>query len=207
MKNKILIGGGLLLIAAALFLTMNNMVESWRAGKTASGMLIQIERLESTRAEEAGADKVGASSDGTEQTETDQSGSTNAMPVLSVDGLDCIGTITIPSLKLTLPVLNDWNYELLKSAPCRFSGSVQDNDLVIAGHNYRTHFQKIKWMKQGESVVFTDLNGKEYHYEVVSVDEIDGDDVEGMLAGDWDLILFTYTTSRVARAAVRCKRI
>lgn len=69
MKNKILIGGGLLLIAAALFLTMNNMVESWRAGKTASGMLIQIERLESTRAEEAGADKVGASSDGTEQTQ------------------------------------------------------------------------------------------------------------------------------------------
>ena len=51
MKIKILIGGGLLLIAAALFLTMNNMVESWRAGKTASGMLIQIERLESTRAE------------------------------------------------------------------------------------------------------------------------------------------------------------
>ena len=129
------------------------------------------------------------------------------MPVLSVDGLDCIGTLEIPDLELTLPILNDWSYELLKSAPCRYSGSIQDNNLVIAGHNYRTHFQKIKWMKAGQQVTFSDLNGNEYRYEVISVDEIDGDDVDGMLAGDWDLTLFTCTTSRVARAAVRCRRI
>ena len=209
MKNKIFIVGGLLLITAALLLTMSNVMESQRAGKTASDMLIQIERIEASRADgavqtgENSGKETGVQSETTEIQEDSDAG----MPVLSVDGLDCIGTLKIPDLELTLPILNDWSYELLKSAPCRYSGSIQDNNLVIAGHNYRTHFQKIKWMKAGQQVTFTDLNGNEYWYEVISVDEIDGDDVDGMLAGDWDLTLFTCTTSRVARAAVRCRRI
>lgn len=209
MKNKIFIGTGLLLIAAALLLTMNNVIESQRAGKTANDMLIQIERIEASRADENAntGENAGAGTESQSEVTGTQEAGEAAMPVLSVDGLDCIGTLKIPDLGLTLPILNDWSYELLKSAPCRYSGSIQDNDLVIAGHNYRTHFQKIKWMKAGQQVTFTDLNGNEYQYEVISVDEIDGDDVDGMLAGDWDLTLFTCTTSRVARAAVRCRRI
>ncbi len=208
MKNKIFIVGGLLLITAALLLTMSNVMESQRAGKTASDMLIQIERIEASRADEnvQTGENTGAETMQSEPAET-QADADEVMPVLSVDGLDCIGTLEIPDLELTLPILNDWSYELLKSAPCRYSGSIQDNNLVIAGHNYRTHFQKIKWMKAGQQVTFSDLNGNEYRYEVISVDEIDGDDVDGMLAGDWDLTLFTCTTSRVARAAVRCRRI
>lgn len=206
MKNKIFIRGGLLLIVAALLLTMNNVMESQRAGKNASDMLIQIEASRADKDINTG-ENTGAETESQPETAGTQEAGEEAMPVLSVDGLDCIGTLKIPDLELTLPILNDWSYELLKSAPCRYSGSIQDNNLVIAGHNYRTHFQKIKWMKAGQKVTFTDLNGNEYQYEVISVDEIDGEDVEGMLAGDWDLTLFTCTTSRVARAAVRCRRI
>ena len=106
-----------------------------------------------------------------------------------------------------MPILNDWSEELLKCAPCRFSGSINGKNLIIAGHNYRTHFQKVKWMKAGQTVLFTDMDGREYRYEVSSIDKIDGEDVEGMLAGDWDLTLFTCTTSRVARVAVRCRMV
>ena len=212
MKNKILIGGGLLLIVAALLLTMYNVIESQRAGKTASDMVLQIEQMEASKSnvavetEEEAENAENPESAESAQTQEERE-EAELVPVLPVDGLDCIGILRIPDLGLALPVLNDWSYDLLKKAPCRYSGSIQENDLVIAGHNYRTHFQRIKWMKAGQRVTFTDLNGNEYQYEVIEVDQIAGEDVEGMLAGDWDLTLFTCTTSRVARAAVRCRRI
>ena len=65
------------------------------------------------------------------------------MPVTLVDGYDCIGVLSIPVLELELPVLNDWSYEKLKTAPCCYYGTYYDPDFVIAAHNYRSHFGKL----------------------------------------------------------------
>ncbi len=215
MKNKILIVGGLLLIAAALLLTMNNVLESKRAGKTADDLLERIEDMKASESNitaennekdikeaDVQAENAESAADVQNQSEDEE-----IMPVISVDGLNCIGILRIPDLELALPVLNDLSDDLLKRAPCRYSGSIQDNNLVIAGHNYRAHFQKIKWMEAGQRVTFTDLSGNKYEYVVTAVEQIPGEDIEGMLAGDWDMTLFTCTTSRVARAAVRCRRV
>ncbi len=62
----------------------------------------------------------------------------------SAGGAACIGTLEIPSLDLTLPVMSEWSYPLLKLAPCRYAGSAYQGNLVIAAHNYKTHFRKIR---------------------------------------------------------------
>lgn len=56
----------------------------------------------------------------------------------------------------------------------------------------------------GAEVRFTDVAGQTFRYTVVGQERIDGYDVEGMQAGDWDLTLFTCTWSRVSRVTVRC---
>ena len=52
------------------------------------------------------------------------------MPKVELDGLSCIGTIEIPSLDIKLPVTSEFTYDLMKLAPCRYSGSVYKLSLI-----------------------------------------------------------------------------
>ena len=74
------------------------------------------------------------------------------MPTVKIDGRDYIGTLRIPSLDLKLPVISEWSYPALKIAPCRYKGSAYSNDLIIAAHNYNSHFGRIKYLKVGDAV-------------------------------------------------------
>ena len=71
------------------------------------------------------------------------------MPAETINGYDYIGVLEIPALNLTLPIMADWDYDRLKIAPCRQFGSVETNDLVIAGHNYKTHFGYLDQLQVG----------------------------------------------------------
>ena len=126
------------------------------------------------------------------------------MPVEVVDGIGYIGKIDMPSVGITLPVVEAWDVEKSKIAPCRYEGSVYKDDLIIAGHNYSTHFGKIGRLKQGEPIVFTDIDGNRFCYSAAEVEVISGADFEGMRAGDWDLTLFTCTIGSQSRITVRC---
>ena len=54
------------------------------------------------------------------------------MPVVTVDGNDYIGYLSVPSLGLELPIMSDWDYDKLQLAPCRQLGSVYTDDLVLS---------------------------------------------------------------------------
>ena len=129
------------------------------------------------------------------------------MPTVEVNGQECVGMIEIPALGLKLPVISEWSDAKLKKAPCRYSGSAYLKNMIIAGHNYRTHFSGIKRLNPGDSVVFTDADGNVFSYEVAEIETVGGYDIEKMEAGDWDLTLFTCTNKGKARAAVRCREI
>ena len=57
----------------------------------------------------------------------------------SLGDVACIGILEIPALDLNL-VISSWSYSSLRLAPCRYSGSAYKGDLVIAAHNYQSHF-------------------------------------------------------------------
>jgi len=128
------------------------------------------------------------------------------MPEVQVDGEACIGTIGIPALDLTLPVMSSWDYEKLKTAPCRYSGSAYKDDMVICAHNYRKHFSRIKGLLPGDEVNFTDAAGNIFRYKVSDVEILGPTAVEAMTSGDWDLTLFTCTTGGQTRFTLRCDR-
>lgn len=129
------------------------------------------------------------------------------MPELEVDGNGYIGYLSLPELGLDLPVLGDWSYRKLNIAPCRYSGSVRGEDLVIMAHNYRSHFGKLNRLSVGDSVRFTDINGKITSYEVVGKDLLDPTAVEEMTSGDFDLTLFTCTYGGQSRVTVYCDKV
>ena len=129
-----------------------------------------------------------------------------AMPEENIDGRSYIGVLDIPALELSLPIISEWSYDALQIAPCRYSGSAYLDNLVIAGHNYRSHFASLPQLQPGDTVTFTDMDGNVFFYEVSSLETLSPYAVSDMTSGDWDLTLFTCTVGGQSRLAIRCDR-
>jgi sortase A len=195
-SGTIFIAVGLLLIAAAVGLTVYNVWDGNRAGiasqKIADQMIAQIPKTDQSNAN--APDSEDASSE--EKIE---------MASMELDGDLYLGLLEIPSLDLVLPVMTEWSYEGLKTAPCRYSGSCYTNDLVIAAHNYSGHFQNLKQLDVGADIYFTTIDGEQWHYTVDSLETLQPTQVTQMVTADnWDLTLFTCTIGGKSRCTVRC---
>ena len=178
----ILIGAALIFLAA--FLIKHNLEESAAAGSASDKMLEGvIEQMPGVVLENLSGD----------------------MPVVDVDGHSFVGTVEIPSLGLLLPIQSSWSQEDAKYAVCRYKGSMYDNDLIIAGHNYSEHFGNLNQLKSGDEVIVTDMNGMSVYYKVTNMETLGAYDVEEMEAGEWDLTLFTCTIGGANRVTVRCE--
>lgn len=128
------------------------------------------------------------------------------MPTVEIDGNRYIGLIEIPSLDLILPVISTCDQGKLKIAPCRYSGTAYKSGFVIAGHNYRAHFLRIRNLTAGDVVEFIDIDGNRFEYTVAKSEILDPYAVEEMTAPDWDLTLFTCTYGGGERYTVRCEK-
>lgn len=186
MKNRIgtaFICLGIVLLTAALSLFLFNRDEAYKADQASQEVLSQMHF------------------DGTPDPYN------NEMPTVEIDGNDYIGYLSIPDLDINLPVMAEWNYERLKTAPCRYYGSTKTNDLVIAAHNYFCHFGKISELEKGDKISFTDMNGTVTDYQVEVKDILSPAAVEEITNGDYDLTLFTCTYGAQSRVAVRCIKV
>ena len=190
--------GGLLLIAAALFLTCFNLWDERRATNSAGEALRE---LEAVRPEEAEATEPGEAEIPAYLLDPGRE-----MPAVEVDGGRYIGVLEVPSLGLELPVMETWSYPNLRVAPCRYSGSAYQDDMIVAAHNYKTHFGQLKELRPGDEVRFTDTEGNVFRYAVAELETLGKYDVEEMTSGDWDLTLFTCTYGGQSRVTVRCLR-
>ena len=126
------------------------------------------------------------------------------MAVKIVNGRPYIGVLSIPVLGLELPVIQEWNYPDLRIAPCRYVGSVYTDNLVIAAHNYFSHFGNLKLLQPGDPITFTDMEGNKFHYGVDLLETLEPTAVDEMTSGDWELSLFTCTIGGQMRVTVRC---
>lgn len=197
---------GLLSIAAALFLMGYNLYDEYRAGKSAEHVLTVLQEriLDGNTAEHSV--QTGLESDPAELPDYILNPDME-MPTAEIDGYYYIGILEIPSLELSLPVMSEWSYQNLKFAPCRYSGSAYTGNFTIAAHNYSTHFGPVRDLEAGDQVIFTDIKGRRFFYEVETVETLEPTAIEDMLSDEWDLTLFTCTFSSQARVAVRCLKI
>ena len=130
-----------------------------------------------------------------------------ALSVVEIDGYPYDGYLEIPAIDLEMPVVDECNESNLKYFLCRFDGDPYAGDMIIAGHNYKKVFRKIRDLKEGDQILFTTMDGEQFLYEVSEVEIITGTDTEQMLKGDWDLTLFTCTFGGKERYTVRCVRV
>lgn len=193
-KGTLLMILGLLLIAAALFLTGYNIWDGKRAGKSTDRILKEMsDTVKENPVEEEEPDYV--KNPGME------------MPMVQIDGRRYIGILSIPAVQMELPVMSEWSYPGLRIAPCRYSGSVYSGHMVIAAHNYSTHFGLLKKVSIGDEVRFTDAEGHVFSYQVAGMETLMPTAVEDMEVESWPLTLFTCTLGGKSRFTVRCNQV
>ena len=207
-EGLLLITIGLLLIAAALFLVSYNLYDELRAEQSARQAVTQLDAyLPAEAAPEASTNSAGDQEPLVSDERTvipDYVLSPNMeMPVETINGIDFIGVLRIPALELELPIISEWNYPNLKTAPCRYSGSAYLNNLIICGHNYTSHFGTLKNLWEGDIATFTDIDGNVFIYKMVERETLNPTDIEGMESGNWDLTLFTCTVGGQSRVTIR----
>ncbi len=193
-KGNLLIGVGLLCIIAALFIVLYNIYDGERAEKMAREI---VARLQDEIPDEP-------------EIVMSQVLAEREMPVIELEGYRYVGTLEVPDLGLSLPVMETWDDARLKISPCRYAGNIYQDNLVIAGHNYRGHFSRLKSLPMESDIVFTDAEGNTYAYTIAWVELLRPEQVEEMTAedgdADWDLTLFTCTVGGGERYTIRCVR-
>ena len=95
--------------------------------------------------------------------------STLNYPTLNIsNNISIIGSISIPKINISYPILERTSDELLKISVCRFSGPLPNRigNLCIAGHNYRNKlmFSNLYKLNVDDSIFITDLNNTKVEY-------------------------------------------
>ena len=210
MKNKrktigntvIIIGIALLFGAGGLF--MYNMIESNNQAKEAGELVVyikeEIKNVTSTETSGSGDDN------NIEESRVNLIEPDEFVPV-EINGIMYDGYLTIPAIELEMAVYDTWNDDLLRKSLCRYYGAPNTDDFIIAGHNYKSSFGKLKNLVAGDEVYFTDMNGNVTLYAVKQIEVIGGTEITRMLEGDWDLSLYTCTYGGSDRLTIRCGRV
>lgn len=196
MKSKagifLMLAGGAAIIFSLIIIAVNIRLDS--QGKKNSENVLNI--LES--------EISSYSEDENNITYTDGNGLKKSKTI-SVDNNYYSGIIDIPEIGIKLPVMSEWNYDNLNISPCLFYNDEKNNRKIIAGHNYSSHFGKLKQLKQGDYIIFTNADNKRVIYKVLQTEILGSTDTDKMLGGDdWNLTLFTCSLSGYERVTVRC---
>ncbi len=204
-KRRIIIISGILLISAGAALTAYNVWDDYRASRSSAAVLKEFNKQREQLVENTSDKNLEVWQE--EPLPDYLLDPDMPMPTITVDGYRYVGTVAIPPLELELPVTEECDYDRMKIAVCRYSGSVYKDNMVICGHNYKSQFRDLKDLQINDEVIFVDAVGNEFRYLVDEIDTLSPTAVEDMISSDWDLTLFTCNYIGNARVTIRCNRV
>lgn len=198
-SGMILIATGAVLIFSALLLFAYNRQEAFRAGQASERLIVEIEAMLESEGSEV--KKIFPEQTIPEETLAPE------LPTVRIDERDYVGYLEIEALELKLPVQAQWSYPNLQISPCREAGSSRTDDLIIAAHNYSTHFGRLKTLSSGDAVAFTDMDGIENFYAIAEIITLDPAKSDVVYGSEYPLVLYTCTPGGETRVVAFCRRI
>ena len=212
-----LLTAGVVLVFAALRLFFHNRIEDKTAGENAEKTLQQ---LEDAMTEREAKDETAAtpapdvsSSPGMPSPAGTGSGSNGLpappaldMPTVRSGAYDYIGYLDFPGYGLTMPVAATWSFPAMEISPCRHTGSVYYDYLVVAGHIYISEFDVLFHLEAGDSVTFTDVDGNVFTYTVREFASVTPDDSDTVMNSGYALTMYACNWDTSERVTVICER-
>ena len=195
-QGALLVLIGLCMVLAAMFLHTTQERQDMQAGENAA---VLLEQLELSRMSVP-------SPKPTEEAEPIAPQETR-MPEKKYLGYTMIGTLRVPAVGIELPILQDWSYPLLNVAPCRYTGSAAEGNMILMGHNYKRHFAPLRQVSPGDRVEFLDASGSSHAYVVAGTEVLKPTQLDELTVSESALTIFTCTPGGYGRFVVRCDPI
>lgn len=192
-RGVVLLALGLILVLCGLVVHLGQSQEDTAAGQMAAVLLQQLDNkalpTDTLTDEDVGVD-------------TDP-----ALPTKTYMGYTMIGSIFVPSVGIRLPILNEWNEDMLKVAPCRYGGSLSGGDMIIMGHNYKSHFNPLHKIVEGAEIRIENTVGKVFCYRVAKIEYLHRSQGEQLPSEEYPLTVFTCTPGGLNRMVLRCEAV
>lgn len=125
-----------------------------------------------------------------------------------------LAEISIPSIGVNYPVLNETTDELLKIAPCKFWGADPNEvgNFCIVGHNYRNtkFFSKVPLLQTGDIIKIKDLTGETINYQIYDKYVVEPSDVtctSQRTNGMKEITIITCTDDSKQRVIVKAREV
>ncbi len=124
------------------------------------------------------------------------------------------GTLSVPSIGITYPILTDESEDLLKVSLCKYWGPSpnETGNYCVVGHNYKSGkmFGKLAQVQFGDTVTLTDLSGRTITYSIYDKFVVNPTDVSctsQLTNGQREITLITCTNYGKQRLVVKAREV
>ena len=128
----------------------------------------------------------------------------NMMPSLEIDGNNYVALLEVPKHKFELPVISSWKSGDVEAVPCRYTGSIYNNSLIIGSSDVDGQMSFVEEMELDDVIYLTDMSGGKYEYKVAAIQHSDKATEEKLKAGEFDLTIFVRSSGESNYLIVRC---
>lgn len=120
------------------------------------------------KGDERGAEGAAGSGSGTTVT----SGDSPYLETVNLSGYEVTGILQIPDLNRSWPIIASGDAAATAKIPSIYGGNPASGDLVITDSADNRQFASLKDLPDGSEVVFTDISGREYRYQLATVETV-----------------------------------
>ena len=126
--------------------------------------------------------------------DTSAPGNANAyLETVNLSGYEVTGILQIPDLNRSWPIIASGDPAATAKIPSIYGGNPASGNLVIADSPDNQQFAGLKDLPDDSEVVFTDISGREYRYQVATVETVPSSKLAAISRHRerWDAAIFT----------------
>lgn len=120
-------------------------------------------------------------------------GASPYLETVNLSGYEVTGILQIPDLNRSWPIIAGGDPVATAKIPSIYGGNPASGDLLIADSADNQQFSELKDLPDGSKVVFTDISGREYRYQIATVETVPSSKVSAISRHRerWDAAIIT----------------
>lgn len=129
----------------------------------------------------------------------------NDMPSMEVADESYVALVEMEMFRFKMPVRSVWDEKAVEAVPCRYSGSVYDNTLVIATTDDKGQMDFVNNINTGDRIAVTTMRGEQFSYKVVKIENSNTATPEELNSNEFDLTIFVEYSGPTDYLFIRCE--
>lgn len=133
------------------------------------------------------------------------SGDSPYLETVNLSGYEVTGILQIPDLNRSWPIIASGDVAATAKIPSIYGGNPASGNLVITDSADNRQFSGLKDLPDGSKVMFTDISGREYRYQLATVETVPSNKVSPISRHRerWDAAIITPNFSGRSQIVTR----